>query len=139
MPRRDTYHQAVKNALLKDGWTITADPMRVEFGGVEFYVDLGAERLLAAERGSERIAVEVKSFIAASDISEFYTALGQFLSYRLALEREQPERQLYVAVPEDAWTTFFALPFAVEMRQRHQLSIIVFDSTEETIRQWTRA
>ena len=139
MPRRDTYHQAVKNALLKDGWTITADPLRVEFGGVEFYVDLGAERLLAAERGSERIAVEVKSFIAASDISEFYTALGQFLSYRLALEREQPERQLYVAVPEDAWTTFFALPFAVEMRQRHQLSIIVFDSKEETIRQWTRA
>lgn len=139
MSRRDTYHHTVRNALIKDGWTITADPLRVDFGGVEFYVDLGAERLLAAERGDNRIAVEIKSFVGASDISEFYTALGQFLSYRLALEREQPERHLYVAVPEDAWTTFFALPFAVEMLQRHHLSIIVFDSIQETIRLWTRS
>jgi hypothetical protein len=139
MSKRDTYHQAVRNALIREGWRITADPLHIEFGGVEFYVDLGAEKLIAAERGDERIAVEVKSFVGASDIAEFYTALGQFLSYRLALEREQPERQLYVAVPEDAWTTFFALPFAVEMRQRHQLLFIVFDPQQEAIRQWTRS
>ena len=31
MPAKDLYHEAVKNALIKDGWTITADLYPIEF------------------------------------------------------------------------------------------------------------
>ncbi len=66
MPVRDIYHDAVRRALIKDGWTITHDPLRLDWGGTDMYVDLGAERLLAAEKGEQRIAIEIKSFIGAS-------------------------------------------------------------------------
>jgi hypothetical protein len=86
MPKKDKFHDAVKNALNKDGWTITDDPYKLAF------VDLGAERLLAAEKGKEKIAVEVKSFIGSSELYEFHTALGQFANYELALQIEDHKR-----------------------------------------------
>ncbi len=139
MSRRDTHHQAVKNALIKDGWTITDDPLRIRYGGVDFFVDLGAEKLLAAEKEGQRIAVEIKSFIGASEISEFYIALGQYLSYRTALRRAQPDRLLFVAVPEDAWTGFFTLPFAQEMLEQHQMCVVVCDVPNEVIQRWIKS
>ena len=82
---RDIFHNAVRRALKKQGWTITANPLQVKFGGIIFQVDLAAERVLAADREGERIAVEIKSFLSPLAITNFYAALGQFLSYRLAL------------------------------------------------------
>jgi len=70
MPQRDYHHQAVRNALTKEGWTITHDPLTVPFGVRKVYLDLGAERLLGAERGNERIAVEIKSFIGVSEVAD---------------------------------------------------------------------
>jgi hypothetical protein len=55
---------------------ITDDPLRFKLGNVNFRVDLGAERLLAAERAGEKIAVEIKSFLNPSAITDFYGALG---------------------------------------------------------------
>lgn len=67
MPARDIYHQSAKNAMIKDGWTITNDPFRIRLArGKNLFVDLGAERLIAAEHGLEKIAVEIKSFRKAS-------------------------------------------------------------------------
>jgi hypothetical protein len=60
---RDLYHQAVRKALQKDGWVITADPYKMRYGGVNYEVDLAAENVLAANRGPEKIAVEIKSFV----------------------------------------------------------------------------
>jgi hypothetical protein len=45
MPTKDIYHEAVKKALIKDGWIITNDPLVLQFGGVDLYVDLGAEKM----------------------------------------------------------------------------------------------
>lgn len=93
---KNRFHQVVKTALTKDGWNVTRDPLQIKVGGVDMEIDLGAERLLAAERGEEKIAVEVKSFLAnTSAISEFHTALGQYINYRAALRREEPDRVLY--------------------------------------------
>jgi hypothetical protein len=92
MPKKDKFHDAVKNALNKDGWTITDDPYKLDFGFTDAFVDLGAERLLAAEKGKEKIAVEVKSFIGSSELYEFHTALGQFANYELALQIEDHKR-----------------------------------------------
>jgi len=93
---KDLYHDLVKRALEKDGWEITHDPYELRVGGVEMYVDIGAEQIIGADRGNDKIAVEVKSFISPSRISDFHLAHGQFLDYRYALEDIEPERILYL-------------------------------------------
>jgi Holliday junction resolvase-like predicted endonuclease len=59
---KDHFHDTVRNALEKEGWTITDDPYEVSIGDVDFEIDLAAE-MLAAERAGEKIAVEIKSVI----------------------------------------------------------------------------
>ena len=76
MPARDKYHDAVKNALIKDSWTITADPYIIRYEDAELYADLAAERPIAAERQGQKIVVEIKSFIGKSLMSDFHNALG---------------------------------------------------------------
>lgn len=102
MPAKDTYHDAVRNALVKDGWTITDDPFRLVWGKRDFYVDLGAERVVAAEKAGKRIAVEVKSFLGASPMHDLEQALGQFVLYRSILEEQEPGRVLFLAIPDEA-------------------------------------
>ncbi|NJL41150.1 MAG: fatty-acid oxidation protein subunit alpha [Leptolyngbyaceae cyanobacterium SM1_4_3] len=136
MAAKDIFHDAARRALEKDGWLITDDPLFLRFGGLEMYIDLGAERLLAAERNGEKIAVEIKSFISPSATSEFSTALGQFLKYQLALEEVQPDRLLYLAIPADAYRDFFTLELPRLLIQRYQVRLIVYDPEEEVITQW---
>lgn len=131
MPAKDIFHDAVKHALKKDGWLITNDPLFLRFGGLDMYIDLGAEKILAAERDEEKIAVEVKSFVSPSATTEFSTALGQFLKYQLALEEEQPQRLLYLAVPFDTYRSFFTLELPRLLIQRYQVRLIIFDAEEE--------
>lgn len=135
---KDIFHEAVKRALQKEQWAITDDPLKFKFGNVNFQVDLGAERLVAAERAGEKIAVEIKSFLNPSAITDFYSALGQFLSYRLALEATEPDRLLYMAVPLDTYQTFFQFEFTQTAVQRYQVLLIVYDPANEVIVQWTR-
>lgn len=61
MSAKDIYHDVVKQALKNEGWDITADPLRIQFLGVEFRIDLGAERVIAADRNGEKIAVDCLS------------------------------------------------------------------------------
>lgn len=91
MSAKDIFHEAVKQALEKEQWVITDDPLKLKFGNINFQIDLGAERVIAAEKAGEKIAVEIKSFLNPSAITDFYAALGQFLSYRLALANNQSE------------------------------------------------
>ncbi|MCY7407395.1 MAG: XisH family protein, partial [Alkalinema sp. CAN_BIN05] len=95
---KDLFHNCVKTALIDEGWQITHDPYELRLGGVEMYIDLAAEPLIAAQREQSKIAVEIKSFISPSNISDFHLAHGQFLDYRYALEEEEPDRFLYLAV-----------------------------------------
>jgi len=91
---KDLFHQAVRQALIKNGWTITSDPLIIRIERVKLEIDLAAEKVFAAEKDEQKIAVEVKSFINPSAISDFHNALGQFLNYRLALEMTEPKRIL---------------------------------------------
>jgi predicted RecB family endonuclease len=75
---KDRFHTVVRTALEKGGWQITADPYEINIDDVDFEIDLAAEKLLAAERENQKIAVEVKSFISPSNVSDFHMALGQF-------------------------------------------------------------
>lgn len=136
MPARDAFHDAVRHALEKDGWTITHDPLliRAEFG--RMYIDLGAEKVLAAEREGQKIAVEIKSFVQGSPVSEFHTALGQFINYRTILADQEPERILYLAIPADTYNSFFVLTTVQIIVKENRLKIIVYNSRQETISQW---
>lgn len=138
MPAKDIFHETVKQALQKENWVITDDPLKLKFGNVNFQIDLGAERVLAAQRGSEKIAVEIKSFLNPSAITDFYAALGQFLSYRLAIEAIEPDRLLYMAVPLDTYRTFFQFEFTQTAIERYQVLLIVYDPENEVIVQWIK-
>jgi hypothetical protein len=70
MSARDRFHDCVRNALIKDGWVITHDPLRLPWGKKDLYVDLGAEQLLAAEKGQRQIAVEIQSFLGKSEVDD---------------------------------------------------------------------
>jgi hypothetical protein len=133
---RDFFHYAVRNGLEKEGWLVTDDPLRIKAGGADMEIDLGAEKLIAAERGEEKIAVEIKSFIGTSNISEFHTAVGQFINYRVALEERQPERILYLAIPIGVYRKFFILPFAQTIISRFQILLIIYDPVGEVILEW---
>ncbi|MBD2677200.1 MULTISPECIES: XisH family protein [Nostoc] len=137
MSARDLFHEAVKNALQKENWIVTDDPLKIEFEEVTFKIDLGAQRLIAAERAGEKIAVEIKSFASNSAVSDFHTALGQFLNYQIALEEKEPERQLYLAVPVDAYETFFQTRLAQIAVRRHRLKLIIYEPIMEMIVGWT--
>lgn len=136
MPAKDIFHDAVKNALIKENWTITDDPLYLEFGGVDMYVDLGAEKLVGAEKEGKQIAVEIKSFLRQSLISEFHNALGQFINYRTVLRRNQPDRTLYLAVSEDAYETFFTLMFTQIVVEENEIKLIIYEPQKEVIVQW---
>ncbi|AUS98940.1 fatty-acid oxidation protein subunit alpha [Nostoc sp. CENA543] len=137
MSARDVFHEVVKTALKKDGWQITDDPLTISVGGVNLSIDLAAEKLIAAERQGQKIAVEVKSFLKQSSaISEFHTALGQFINYRGALRKVEPDRVLYLAVPLTTYKTFFQLDFPKEMITENQLKMLVYDVEQEVIFQW---
>lgn len=138
MPARDVYHDAVKNALLKDGWTITDDPLRLRLrGGRNLYVDLGAERLLAAERGAERIAVEIKTFAQPSEMAALEGAVGQYVLYARLLARQDVGRTLYLAIPERIRRSVFEEEAGQVLLEDGVLRLFSFDPDQEVIVRWT--
>lgn len=138
MPARDLYHDAVKKALVKDGWTITHDPFRLSWGGRDMYVDLGAERLLAAEKDEQRIAVEVKSFVGASEMQDLERAIGQFVLYRTVLAEREPDRALFLAVPQFILQDVFEQPLGELLIEHNLVQVVGFDPDEEVIVKWKR-
>lgn len=137
MSAKDLFHSMVRTALEKDGWTITNDPLFLKLTEqFKVKIDLGAEKLLSAEKESQKIAVEVKSFVGISAVSEFHTAVGQFLNYRVALEQLASERVLYLAVPTDIYQDFFTDAFVQAVLERYEIKILVFHVRRREIILW---
>ena len=136
MPAKDVYHQVVKTILQQEGWAITHDPLILELSSGRLEIDLGAEDLIAAQKDKQRIAVEIKSFLAPSTTSEFHTALGQFLNYRVALKVKEPSRTLFLAVPAKVYRNFFTGELAQLSILEYQVKLLVFDPDREVIVQW---
>lgn len=136
MPARDFYHDIVKNALVKDGWTITHDPYSMKLGLADLFVDLGAEKLLAAEKGNDKIAVEIKSFLGKSIIAEAQDAIGQFIMYQEVLADYESDRILYLAIDEDIFNNNFSDALRNLIRNRLRIKVLIFNSNEEEIVKW---
>lgn len=137
MPARNIHHSAVIQALQDDGWTITHDPLMIPYGDRRLFVDLGAERLtIGAERGSERIAVEIASFVADSPVRDFEEAIGQFVVYRALLSQTEPDRSLYLAITTSVHDSVFSEPVGELVTAEVHLRILVFDPHEQKVIQW---
>ena len=115
---------------------VTHDPLVLEFGRRNVYVDLGAELPIAAEKDGRKIAVEIKSFTGPSEMTELERALGQHTLYRFLLSRAEPERILYLAVSESAFLRVFDEPDARDLIASEQVRVLVFDVSEEAISRW---
>lgn len=135
MPALDLYHNAVKQALIKDGW-IVPQSTPPSLGTQDMYVDLGAKRLIVAERSEQKIAVEVKSFIGESEMQACRDAVGQFAIYRAVLRRTYPEYILYLAIRDVVYTSFFEEPIGQILIEDEDLKLIVFDAEQRVITQW---
>ena len=134
---KDIFHQAVKTALESDGWTITHDPLTVPGVGLaDYYIDLGAEQVIAAERGTEKIAVEIKSFLSHSFSKDFHLAMGQYLNYVVALRNHEPDRPLYLAVPEEVYAQEFNTRHVQDFIATYSVRLIVFNPQAQTISAW---
>ncbi len=136
MPAKDIYHDTVKRALIKDSWKITAENLHLPWGGRDTFVDIAAEQVFVAEKEGRKIAVEVKSFIGKSDVTELEKAIGQFIIYRLALRKKEPERQLFLAVELGIYNDFFVNPDVLELIETEGLRVVVFDELKEVLVRW---
>src|SRR4028118_1139110 len=128
MPAKDIYHNTVRTALEKDGWTITNDPLPLKIGKRTLNVDLGAEKLFAAEKQGRKIAVEVKSFVSASPVNDLEEAVGQYIIYEDILDRLEPERIIYLAIRAEVYAQIFSEPIGQLLLEKKRFKLIVFDS-----------
>lgn len=136
MPAKDLFHDIVKHALTKDGWTITHDPLTLHWGRKDYFVDLGAEKLLAATKADRKIAVEVKSFVGRSEAEDLEKALGQYILYHDIMAELEPDRELFLAVRRLTFYESFEEGVGRLMLERKRIQLIVFDENEEEILKW---
>lgn len=130
MPAKDVLDDAVRNALVKDGWTITPDPYAIEFEDAYVFIDLGAER------GADRIAVEIKTFPHKSAFADLHPAVGQFVVYRTILDEVAPSRWLYLAVSDESYEKVFQRPSISILREKLNMSLLVVSLNSEEIAKW---
>jgi hypothetical protein len=135
VPARDVYHDTVKRALEKDGWRITHDPYPLPWEKKRIYIDISAE-IVAAEKGSKLIAVEIKSFLGPSDVNDLEKALGQFVLYETLLSYKEPERSLYLAVPNATLLGLFDDSLGQLLIQNKGVRVFGFDPKKEEVTRW---
>ena len=136
MSAKDRIHNAVKNALIKEGWDIIADPYPIKYKEVKLFADIAGEKAIAATKNEQKIVIEVKSFVSRSKMREFETALGQYLIYRTFMSLIDPDYQIYLAIDQDTYTTFFQQIAIQLIVNNYQLSLLTVDISREEVTQW---
>ena len=137
MPRRDFYHEAFKEALVKDGWIITHDPLALlskKEGGLQ--TDIGAEKVVTAEKDLKKIAVEIKSFVTPSALHEFIKSTGQYRAYKLAMDMKNSDRFLFIAIPTFAWKIIANKEIVQALIDDVNMKIVLYDPIEKIISEW---
>jgi hypothetical protein len=133
---KDLFHKAAKQSLINDGWAVTHDPYYVKSLKADYEVDIGAEKIIAAEKGILKIAVEVKSFLKPSFAHEFHSVLGQYLNYLALMTLQEPERVLYLAVTKEIFDNNFASPSIDFVMKTYKVKLLIFNPISEEIEQW---
>jgi hypothetical protein len=136
MAAKDKFHLAARHALEKDGWTITHDPYVLNFLGKRQEADLGAEKAIAAEKDNQKILVEIKSFLSESPFSDYYEALGQYLSYQLGLNNIDPSREIWLAITIVTYKRLQVYGPIMAGFAEFKVNLLIFDPETEIIKLW---
>ncbi len=139
MPRKDIYHDSVKVALEKDGWRTIDDPFRIVAGGIGLFIDLTAEPVVSFEKDNEKIAIEIKSFEIQSQVTTFYEALGKYLTYRKALQMNEMNMDIYLAIPRKTHDTLFQKELIKALVQENSIHLIVYEPNNQSIISWIKS
>jgi hypothetical protein len=136
MPRKDQIHEAVKSALVKDGWTITDDPFRIAYEDANLYADLRIVRTEAGASVQRALIIEIKGFTGESPLHTLEMALGQYELYRIYLQSIAPEDKLYLAISATTYEEQFTRPAFAIILQAKRLPLLVVDTEHEEVVQW---
>jgi XisH protein len=135
MPAKDLFSKAVEAALIKDGW-LNITPLKLDYDGTTLEVDLSADKFMTAQKGSLYIAVEVKSFVAASVVYAFHQAIGQYIHYRMVLKYQNLGRIIYLAVPLSIYQQQLSQPFFQASLTENQINLLIVNDMTQEIEQW---
>lgn len=136
MPAKDIYHNAVRFALIKDGWEILAEDYALEYGGDRLYADIAAEKSIVAVKQEQKILVEVKSFLGRSFFNDLENSVGQYIVYRDILLETESDFSLYLAITQGVYESNFQRQLAQMITRRNQVNLLIFDPENEVIKQW---
>lgn len=136
MPAKDIFHDCVKHALVKDGWIVTDAPLSLKIGRKDLFIDLAAEKILIAEKETEKIAVEIKSFVGTSELEDLKNALGQYVLYEKIIKRQLLDRTLYLAIRETTYNNLFSQEIGQILLEEKTLKLIIFNPEKEVIAEW---
>ena len=138
MSAKDRYHDTVVRTLQKDNWNITDDPLFLTIADTDLLIDLGAERVVAAERQHIRIAVEIKSFLSKSVVQDLKEATGQFVLYEEALRRSpaNADRILYLAIRLSVYSSLFVSGIGRILLESKRLRLVIFEEETEEVKLW---
>jgi len=145
MPPRDSTHPLIKQALVKEGWEITADPYVISYGERFLFIDLAARidilsgnagRLIGARRGDRQIAVEIKEFRGNSAIADLEQAIGQYVLYQMLLRQVDPERDLYLAIADRTYDEIFSEPIGEFVIRELPLKLMIVNVEAVEVKQW---
>lgn len=139
MPAKDLYHDSLKQALINDGWIILKENYELKYRGDTLYPDLAAEKSIVASRGTQKILVEIKSFLGRSFIRDLQAAIGQYVMYRDVIQARELGFKLYLAITTNIHNTGFQTPLAQLILQQNQVNLLIFDAEQETLTQWINA
>ncbi|MEM7533184.1 MAG: element excision factor XisH family protein [Chloroflexota bacterium] len=134
---KDLIHDPVKDALENDGWTVTSEHFTVRYEELTIQPDIAAERVIAAQRGLEKIAVEVKSFLGRSTTKDVRDALGQYVIYQTYLEDVEPDRKVYLGISTRAYHDTFQLKAVQRLVERFSVLLVVVDIEQKEVVLWT--
>ena len=137
MSAKDIVHEIVREALEKDGWVITHDPLFLRVSeNIGMFLNLAANKVIIANRETLKIAVEAKSFAGLSAVTDYHQAIGQFLNYRLALEELEADRILYLAIPDDIYHNFFQDSFIQKVIDNYSIKLLIINTQQGEILSW---
>ena len=133
MPAKDRYHDAVKRALVKDGWMITGEQVKLRIGNRRLWVDLQA----TYPNENRIVLIEVKGFeSSASPVEALESAVGQYVVYQATLDARGLDIPLYLAAPDAAYFGILEETLGQAVRQTVSIKLIVFEPLSEEVLIW---
>jgi hypothetical protein len=133
MPANDRHHDPFKRALIKDGWQIADEQVKIVVGERNLFIDIEAFNA----SGQQVVLVEVKELDdVKSPVEALAHALGKYQLYQFALHDAGVETPLYLAISNGAYNGIMSEKIGQLVKLGAKIALIVFDPLREEIVEW---